>query len=504
MRGRESSSKETVIGHNCSLVGISLFKADRMINLMVADATDAQQHRGEEAMGIAQTRKGQVRVVKGLGLRPQAVSNRKIFDLPAASVAIGHTRYSTAGKRDNPREYIKNAQPFFFKHQKFSFAIEHNGTVRWQEKFKTGEPNSDTYGVGKAIAAGKKETFIENVIDVLSWLNGAYIFLFVTNDDKLFVASDPWGFRPLKVGEIKHNGRIGTAVTSETVGLNALRAKFIDSFPRGVLAEIKPDGLNIIWRDKRTKYLPEAACSFEKSYFADAASLARPGATNHTIRDLLGQKLAERYHPQADLVTPVPSSGWSYAEGLSKVLKIPLLQVIHVNRYKGRGFIKPHTPEERIQAAFLKYRFIPELIRDKKIIVVDDSIVRGFTTQGLILALFKLGAERIELMVGIPPVVAPCFWGIDFPSRQELIYNKLMQKKGSRPYEERLAEWLVWEDKTLLGKLRVSFQKLDDYVSTIGGVPAGSSVEKARGCFHCVSGIVPKGAKTNHREFSLA
>lgn len=504
MKGRKSSSPEPAIRHNCSLVGISLLRPSRTINLMVADATDAQQHRGEEAMGIAQTRKGVVRVVKGLGLRSQAVPNKKVLDFPSARVAIGHTRYSTAGKRDDPREYIKNAQPFLFKQPNFSFAIEHNGTVRWKEDFKEGEPNSDTYGVGKAIAAGKKDNFIENTIEVISKLNGAYIFLFVTNDDKLFVASDPWGFRPLKVGELKHNGIVGTVVASESVGLNALRAKFIDSFPRGVLAEIKPDGLNIIWRDKRTKYLPEAACSFEKSYFADAASLARPGVTNHTLREQLGQRLAERYKPQADFVTPVPSSGWSYAEGLSKVLKIPLLQVIHANRYKGRGFIKPHTPEERIQSAFLKYRFIPELIRGKKIIVVDDSIVRGFTTQGLILALFKLGAEKIELMVGIPPVVAPCFWGIDFPSRQELIYNKLMQRKDSRTYEEKLAEWLVWEDKSLVKKLRVSFQKLDDYVSIIGGVPAGSSVEKARGCFHCVSGIIPRGAKTNHREYSLA
>lgn len=504
MKGKKSSSPQPAIRHNCSLVGISLFKPDRAINLMIADATDAQQHRGEEAMGIAQTRKGHIKVVKGLGLRPQAVSNKKILDLPSAAVAIGHTRYSTAGKRDNPREYIKNAQPFLFKHKNFSFAIEHNGTVRWKEDFEEGEPNSDTYGVGKAIATGKKEAFIENAIEVLSKLNGAYIFLFVTNDDKLFVVSDPWHFRPLVVGELNHNGIVGTVVTSETVGLNALRAKLIDSFPRGVLAEVKPDGLNIIWRDKRTKYLPEAACSFEKSYFADAASLARPGVTNHTIRDLLGQRLAQRYKPQADLVTPVPSSGWSYAEGFSKVLKIPLLQVIHVNRYKGRSFIKPHTPEQRIQAAFLKYRFIPELIRGKKIIVVDDSIVRGYTTQGLILALFKLGAEKIELMVGIPPVVAPCFWGIDFPSKNELIYNKLMEKSNGRSYEERLAEWLVWEDKSLVKKLRVSFQKLEDYVSIIGGVPAGSSVEKARGCFHCVSGIVPKGAQTNERSYSLA
>ncbi len=497
MKVQQTSSQEPAIRHNCSLVGISLFKPNREINQMVADATDAQQHRGEEAMGIAQIRKGQVRVIKGLGLRPHAVPNKKILALPSARIAIGHTRYTTAGKRDNPREYIKNAQPFPFKHLKFQFAICHNGTVRWKEKFEQGEPNSDTYGVGKAIAAGKKETFVENTIEVLSKLNGAYIFLFATSDDKLFVASDPWHFRPLVVGELNYNGTAGTVVTSETVGLNALRAKLIDKFPRGVLAEIRPDGLNIIWTDPRTEILPEAACSFEKSYFADAASLARPMVTNHTIRDLLGQRLAQRYRPEGDFVTPVPNSGWSYAEGLSKALKIPLLQVIHVNRYKGRNFIKPHSPDQRIQAAFLKYRFIPELIKGKKIIVVDDSIVRGYTTQGLILALFKLGAEKIELMIGIPPVVAPCFWGIDFPSKNELIHNKLMEKANGRTYPERLAEWLVWEDKSLMKKLRVSFQKLDDYVSIIGGVPAGSSVEKARGCFHCVSGIVPRGALTD-------
>ncbi len=504
MKASTTSAQEPALRHNCSLVGISLFKASKAINLMVADATDAQQHRGEEAMGLAQTRNGKVRVVKGLGLRPQAVPNRKILDLPSAKVAIGHTRYSTAGKRDNPKEYIKNAQPFIFTHPNFQFAICHNGTVRWKEDFAPGEPNSDTYGVGKAIVAGKKANFVENTIEVLAKLNGAYIFLFITNDDKLYVASDPWHFRPLIVGEVNYNGISGMVVCSETVGLNAVRAKLVDSFPRGMLAEIKPEGVHILWRDPRTKYLPEAACSFEKSYFADAASLARPGVSNHSVRDLLGQKLAERHKPQADFVTPVPSSGWSYAEGLARALNIPLLQVIHINRYKGRGFIKPHTPEERIQAAFLKYRFIPELIKGKKLIVVDDSIVRGYTTQGLILALFKLGAERIELMSGIPPVVAPCFWGIDFPSKNELIYNKLMAKANGRSYPERLAEWLVWEDKKLTARLKVSFQKLEDYVSIIGGVPAGFSVEQAQGCFHCVSGIVPKGALTNHRSYSLS
>lgn len=486
---------ELEIGHNCALIGISLEKPDRRMVEFLRDGIDAQQHRGQEAAGIAWVNKKAVRHRGGLGLRESAIPSENLTSSPVVRVGIGHTRYSTAGKRETRKQNQQNIQPFTFTNDLFEFAIAHNGTVRWNRPFEQDEPTSDTYGVGKTIASSDKP-FVKSTIDVLSSLNGAYKFLFITNDNRLFVASDPWGFRPGVIGRLNKNGSSGLVFASETGGLKAVDAEFVSHFPRGVFAEITSDSVISLWQDPRTQEVPEAACSFEKAYFADAASQPREGITNHSIRVELGKRLAQRAKPKGDLVTPVPDSGRSYAEGVSQELHLNLQQVIHSNRYKGRGFIKPQTPAERMKESFLKYRFIPEGIAGKELIVVDDSIVRGTTTQGLILALFNLGAKRIELLSGVPPLVAPCHWGIDFPTENELIFNKLTKDGDKSRFSEELALWLVDQDEELAKRLRISYQTVEDYVSLVEDIPVGTPIEHSGGCYHCVSGIVPEGAQT--------
>jgi len=480
-------SGEQLVDHECSLTGIVLNEPSSQIYPLLHAGMDAQNHRGEEAAGIAWVYGGRVRVTKDLGLRQAALPDRAFLDMSESAVAIGHTRYSTAGNPD-----VKNAQPFLFNDGQF--ALAHNGNVHWEIPPAAGEPTSDTYGVGKMIASGPGST-IQNTIATLGDLNGAYAFIFVTPDG-LFAARDPWGFRPLIYGQLG-NGIMGSVVTSESVGSHDTHASNLKNIPRGTLVKIEPDGFNIVWEDSRIAEIPEAACSFEHAYFSDAASrvnVERSEQTNHELRVFLGRSLHNTARPVGEMVVAVPNSGRSYAEGVALQSGLPLLQAIQTNRHAGRNFIKPSTPEERKRAAHNKYRFIPELINNRDLIIVDDSLVRGSTAAGIILSLFEHGANHIELLLGTPPITHPCYWGIDFQDPLTLIYNQLIKNGDQESFELKLAEWLVAGDKQLLGRLRVSFQKLDNYKSIIQGIGKTVPIEHSGGCYHCVSGIVPIGA----------
>ena len=478
--GEQLMLSEMRIGHECALAGVILGQESNEIFRLLSNGLDAQNHRGEEAAGMAWSDGGRIFGEKNLGLRQAALSDSFMSSLPPISVAIGHTRYSTAGKPNR-----LNAQPFVFEEQRF--AIAHNGNVHWNIPPGPGEPTSDTYGIGKQIARGAG-SITENMIQTLPQLNGAYSFLFMTPGG-LFAARDPWGFRPLIGGKLD-NGVNGYVVGSESIGPNSMHAHNLENIPRGTLIQVHPDGYEVIWQDQRVNEVPQSGCTFENAYFADAASRIdvsiQGERTNHELRVELGRRLYQRAGPNGDFVTPIPNSGRSYAEGVSLESGIPLVQAIHTNRHAGRNFIKPQTPEERIEAAFKKYLFIPELIRGKKLIIVDDSMVRGSTMSGLILNLFQLGASDIDVLIGVPPIKHPCYWGIDFQNPNSLIYNMLMKNENSVSFEDKLSSWLVAGDKTLSAHLRIFFQELDDYHSIMG-----------EGCFHCVSGIIPGGALTD-------
>ncbi|MBI2051929.1 hypothetical protein HYT33_04175 [Candidatus Roizmanbacteria bacterium] len=476
--------------HNCALVGIVLDSPAPLHNI-IRNGLLAQQNRGQEAAGMVWSEDGQLQLQKGLSLVTSVFppNDKAAF----SHLGIGHTRYSTVNK-ENPEEELKKSQPFIFKNGPIEFAIAHNGTVYFDYSLSEGEPDSDTYKVGKAISEGKG-SFEQNAIDILSRVEGAYTFLFATPDG-LYVARDPTGFRPCVIGELD-NGLSGFVVASESIGLEKLGAharEFDRELARGEFIKIRPDGFDRLWKDPRRNERQEAVCTFEHAYFAGHESFAYDNVTNDEVRGSLGRRLAERVMPEGDVVFGVPMSGLLYAEGVSKETGIPKEEGIHANRYELKNFIKPLAPEERMEHTKYKYSFIPNKIRGRRIVLVDDSIVRGHTMQGIILKLFDLEAKEIHLLVGIPPIVAPCYWGIDFKHANELVYHELMNdetRTGS--FEERLAMSLVADDKQLASRLRVSFQNLDDYVSIVKHVSYGTPLESSGGCFHCVSAIPPKG-----------
>lgn len=487
---------------NCALVGIVLEEPTNEIYPLLRNGLIALQHRGEQAAGISYNNGG-VEVYKNLGKVDSALPDNIINALPPSRVAFGHTRYSTVNDKNDHNSEINNSQPFSFRIPYkngtfFEFSMGHNGTVRTPPNGDDNGhgPNSDTYMIGKAIV-NSEGSFEERVIQTLSQLDGAYMLLFITSDDRLYVASDPLSFKPGVLGYIDHGDLQGLLFASETIGIEKMGGKVIDKFERGVFAEIKPDAISPIWTDPRIDFIEPSRCSFELAYFGHHTSIMRQdGVTNHTVRYELGMRHAELAQPKGEQVTPIPDSGNSYADGVAKQLDLPIAHAIYSNKYRGRNFIKPHNPEERKEDAFNKYSFIPEEIRGRKMILVDDSIVRGTTVQGLILALFDLGAENIELLSGIPPLTHPCYWGIDFPTPEELIFHKLVTDGDRHGYEAKLALWLVNGYSDLINRFRISFQTLDDYISIIQNVPPGIPPEKSGGCFHCVSGVVPLGVTT--------
>lgn len=484
---------ETMPHHNCGLVGTIREEPTRQTLGLSLVGVKWLQHRGQEAAGVAQVVDEKIVVHKDIGRIDQALPQELIHDLPETVAAIFHTRYSTAGTPE-----VKNAQPYLFKiknkNGETEFALAHNGNVIWEKPPHDGEPTSDSFGIGKAIAEGSG-TFEENAIHIFLKLNGAYVLFFLT-PEAIYVARDPWGFRPCVLGRFEDGVR-GMTAASETVALNKMKAKIEGRVGRGQFVKLTAKGTELIWEDPRVKEFNAAACTFETPYFAHVSSEPDvPGyedQTNHQIRKALGRRLAKRVVPFGDLVIPVPNSGNSYSIGVSQESGIPFDLGVFPNSYAGRSFITPDTLAGHMQKAEEKYAFDPNSIRDKAIVLVDDSIVRGPTMRGIIMNLFELGAKNITLLIGVPPIKHPCFWGIDFADPNELIYNRLKWDKDSS-FEEAFRRWLVGDNQLYLKRLRVHFQKLEDYVEITRNVAFGTALTESGGCFHCVSGVCPEGA----------
>ncbi len=524
MREKGPITIETGPKHECGLVAIALNKLPdepikpAPLHTALISGLTALNHRGQEAAGLVWTDGRKFMQKKGLGLVASVFSDEvvktEVEGYPPFLYAIGHSRYSTVD-RNNIRGERKSTQPFWFprkdalfpfrrrRHDGKVFALAHNGTVHFDYPLKKGDPQSDTYRVGKAILEAEGN-FEESVIKVLSTLEGAYTFFFATPDG-LYVARDPWGFRPCKVGRL-NDGNKGFVLASETVAIDKMGGEYMGDIRRGTFHKITGEGLaKPIWVDPRKDGLPSAYCSFEHAYFAEPASIARDKnpitgveekVTNDRIRTQLGQRLGERLGDNIDfdVVMEVPKSGRSYAEGLAHATNRPTDNGIQENRYQFRSFIKGQLKEERQKEASLKINLIEDKIRGKRIGVVEDSIVRGHTASGIVLNLLAAGAESVHLFSGVPPIKAPCYWGIDFKHPDELIYHMLMSDPDrTGTFEERLASWLVKDDPELAKRVKVTFQTVEDYVSIIRGVPADTHHLESGACFHCVTGDAPTG-----------
>lgn len=377
----------------------------------------ALQHRGEESCGIAVSDGRKVQQLTGMGLVPEVLEPKKLKSLKGKN-AIGHVRYSTTGS-----SILRNAQPFLISHNKLSISIAHNGNlvnaVKLRRELEADgaifQSTMDSEIVLHLLVRSEKRTTEEKIADALSRCEGAYSLLFLSND-KVIGIRDPYGFRPLCLG--KKDGSY--VMASETCAFDLIDAEFIREVEPGEMIVLSKDGLT---SHKFFKPVPPSFCIFEYIYFARPDSHIFGGSV-YLTRKRLGMQLAIESPADADIVMSIPDSGNYAALGYSEKSKIPYEYGIIRNHYVGRTFIQP-SQEMRAFGVKIKLNPIKDALKGKRVIVVEDSIVRGTTTSGRIKAIRDAGVKEIHMRISCPPIKFPCFYGIDFPSRKQLIANEL-------------------------------------------------------------------------------
>ena len=372
------------------------------------------QHRGQESAGIATGDGERIRSRTAMGLVAQSLHEDDLAQLPGY-LAIGHTRYSTTGSSN-----IANAQPILSTGPNVELALAHNGNVinaaelreelvEWGCTFSsTGDSEIIAHLLSHAPATNWEERFAY----AMRRLQGAYSLTVMTKD-ALFGARDPLGVRPLCIGKL--NG--GWVIASETCALDVIGAQFVREVEPGEAVQVDGDGLRTIYKRKSER--TPASCIFEQIYLARADSILG-GKRVYTSRMAMGVELAKEHPVEADLVIGVPDGGIAAGVGYSQQSGIPFGEGLVKNRYVGRTFI---SPDQRLRdlGARTKYNPLPELIGGKRLVVVDDTIVRGTTTTPVVTLLRKGGAKEVHLRICAPPVMYPCHFGVDFPTRRELI-----------------------------------------------------------------------------------
>jgi amidophosphoribosyltransferase len=368
------------------------------------------QHRGQESAGMAVSDGQRILVYRELGLVAQVFNESTLATLQG-DLCIGHTRYSTTGSTT-----WENAQPAFKTNGSRGLALGHNGNlVNTTELLELsgarGRATTDSDIVASLLARELNDGLEEAAVRVLPQLSGA--FSFVMMDEKtLFAARDPHGFRPLSIGRLPS----GFCVASETCALDVVGATVVREVQPGELVSIDERGI----RSRRFAETPRPAlCLFEFVYLSRADSTMQ-GRSVHEARREMGRRLAAEAPADGDLVIPIPDTGFSAAEGFAEASAIPYGEGLIKNRYIGRTFIEP-TPMLRSRGVKLKLNPLPQAIRGKRLVVVDDSIVRGTTTRQIVQMLRETGAAEINLRIVSPAIRWPCFYGIDMSTRKELI-----------------------------------------------------------------------------------
>ncbi len=381
----------------------------------------AQQHRGQESAGIAVTNTHAISGHTGMGLVSEVFNARVLEDLCRAGPrgAIGHNRYSTAGG-----SLACNAQPLIESYIAGQVALAHNGNLTnadvlrraFEERGHLFHTTSDTEVIVHLLASPDQQRSVDPLGAALRHLQGAFslVFLFA---DRLEAARDPWGWRPLVLGRMPADEGGQYVVASETVALDVIDAEYIREIEPGEIVTISEAGLSS--RRFAEPAVRPAHCVFEHVYFANPASVVF-GLNVQTVRERLGETLSREAPVKADYVMPMPDSGRSAAAGYARASGIPYREGIVPNRYVGRTFIKP-TQTERNAAVKLKLNVVADIVRGKRLIVVDDSIVRGTTTKTKMDQLRAAGAKEVHLRISCPPIKHPCYFGVDFARREELI-----------------------------------------------------------------------------------
>ena len=373
----------------------------------------ALQHRGQESAGIVAGNGKTMRLEKGLGLVNDVFTDERLETMPGDR-AMGHVRYSTAGD-----VVAANAQPILIDCHRGAIALGHNGNLvnaamlrhELEAAGSIFQSTSDTEVILHLYARSHRERLEDAIAASLSKVMGAFSLLFLTND-ALVAARDPWGFRPLVIGKLEG----ATIVTSETCALDLIDAEYVRDVEPGELVVIDRNGIRSFHPFPPE---PHRQCVFEHVYFARPDSLVF-GRNVLASRLALGRQLAKDSPAEADMVVPIPDSGMGAALGYAKESGIPFEWGLVRNHYVGRTFIEP---KQSIRSFGVKIKLNPvrEVIAGKRVVLIDDSIVRGTTSRKIVSMVREAGAAEVHMRIASPPTTGPCYYGIDTPTRAELI-----------------------------------------------------------------------------------
>jgi len=395
----------------CGIAGITgAPEAAKIVYLMLY----ALQHRGQEGGGIVSAENGAFHKIRGIGPVADVFDGDKLSSLPGPT-AIGHVRYSTTGS-----SILRNAQPLAVEYFRGQLAVAHNGNLvnaeeirrELQEYGSIFQTTVDTEVLIHLISRSPKKKFIDALIASLEKIKGAYSLLLL-NNDMMIAARDPQGFRPLSLGRLKD----AWVVASETCAFDLVGAEYVRDVEPGEIIVIENGQLSS--HRFASKDQPHAFCIFENIYFSRPDSHIF-GTSCWEARQMLGRILAQETKVEADVVIPVPDSGVCAAIGFAREANIPFEMALIRNHYVGRTFIEP-SQNIRDFGVKLKFNVVKESVKDKRVVVVDDSLVRGTTSRKIVKMLRQAGAKEIHMRLSSPPVTFPCFYGMDFPTRKELI-----------------------------------------------------------------------------------
>jgi amidophosphoribosyltransferase len=449
----------------CGVIGV--FAPNEDVARMAFFGLFALQHRGQEAAGIAVSNGSYIRMHKDMGLVSQVFTPAHLAPLQG-DFAIGHNRYSTTGSSS-----VRNAQPFLIDTRFGSVAVAHNGNLvnsaeLRQELLDNGvglSSSSDTEIIVQTLASSSGSDWLERLKNAMKKWVGAFSLVLLTRNEVLAVR-DPWGFRPLSVGMLPSGGHV---VASETGALLTLGCVGIREVQPGEIIALSDNALRVCQALKPVE--PPALCTFEHVYFSRPDNIWDGRSVNH-VRQNLGARLAREAPVVADVVIPVPDSSNPAAIGYSMASGIPYNDGFVKNRYIGRTFIEP-TDSLRKKGVALKFNVIAENVRDKRVVMIDDSIVRGNTIGPLIRLLKDAGAKEVHVRITCPPIAHPCFMGVDMGTYQELIAHTLS----------------VDEIKAHVGADSLHYLSLEGMMKAIG---------RSEGyCNACFTGIYPPGIVPN-------
>ena len=404
------------------------------------------QHRGQEGAGILANDQGTLRRHRDTGLLSEVFRNPLNLEKLTGSSAIGHVRYATAGEAS-----VDNIQPFLFRFHDTQFGLAHNGNLTNAQSLKSElEKNgaifsstSDSEILAHLIRRSHNPSFMGKIKEALNTVKGGFAYLMLF-EDKLIAALDPNGFRPLSIGKMANGALV---VSSETCAFEVIGAEWIRDVHPGELVIFDENGITY---DRYTDDTQLAICSMEYIYFARPDSNIQ-GVNVHTARKRMGAQLAREFRNQADIVVGVPNSSLSAAMGFAEESGLPNEMGLIKNQYVQRTFIQP-TQELREQGVRMKLSAVSGVVKGKRVVMIDDSIVRGTTSRRIVKLLKEAGATEVHVAIASPALAYPCFYGIDIQSREELI----------------AANHTVEETCEIIGADSLTYLSIDGLIDSIG------------------------------------